>query len=117
MVAGVNTLQTFVSAMARTSWSRRFGVLTGSVGGPSPSGHWEEAECELRTGQLWKTRNNSRELRIQCSDGILWVTQTGDPNDTVLTPGEEFVAKPRALVIVQPLTDARVCIKRARKSA
>jgi hypothetical protein len=77
---------------------------------------FEDAEFELRTGDLWKTRNNFRELRIRCLDGILWITQTGDSNDIVLTPGEEFVARRRALVIVQSLTETRIRIQRAHKS-
>ena len=82
---------------------------------PQPEGRQSEgAEFELHTGDLWKTRNNGRELRIGCVEGILWVTQTGDPNDVVLTPGEEFVAKRRALVIVQSLTESRVSIQRGR---
>ena len=100
----MNAIQTLASMMAGTHR-------------PQPEGRkFEGAEFELHTGDLWKTRNNSRELRIQCVDGILWITQTGDPNDIVLTPGEEFVARRRALVVVQSLTEARVHVRRAQKS-
>jgi hypothetical protein len=100
----MNAIQTLANIMAGTYR-------------PQPERRQHEgAEFELHTGDLWKTRNNFRELRIQCLDGILWITQTGDPNDIVLTPGEEFVARRRALVIVQSLTEARVQIQRAYKS-
>jgi hypothetical protein len=99
----MNAIQTLASIMAGTHR-------------PQPEGRQSEgAEFELQTGDLWKTRNNFRELRIRCLDGILWITQTGDPNDVVLTPGEEFVAKRQALVIVQSLTEARVHIQRTQK--
>ena len=43
---------------------------------------------------------------IVVTQGILWVTQEGDPQDYVLSPGERFVANRHGMVVVEALTDA-----------
>jgi hypothetical protein len=43
---------------------------------------------------------------ILVTQGILWVTQEGDPQDYVLSAGERFVANRHGAVVVEALTDA-----------
>ena len=43
---------------------------------------------------------------ILVTQGILWVTQEGDPQDYVLSPGERFIANRHGSVVVEALTDA-----------
>ena len=43
---------------------------------------------------------------ILVTQGILWVTQEGDPQDYVLSEGERFVANRHGSVVVEALTDA-----------
>jgi Protein of unknown function (DUF2917) len=43
---------------------------------------------------------------ILVTNGILWVTQEGDPQDYVLSAGERFVANRHGAVVVEALTDA-----------
>jgi hypothetical protein len=40
---------------------------------------------------------------ILCTNGVLWVTQEGDPDDHLLVSGDEFVAHHLGLVLVQAL--------------
>lgn len=53
-------------------------------------------------------RGNCRGILIRCEEGVLWITQTGDPNDHILTPNREFIIRRRGLVIVEALQDARL---------
>ena len=43
---------------------------------------------------------------ILVTQGVLWVTQEGDPQDYVLSEGERFVANRHGSVVVEALTDA-----------
>ena len=42
---------------------------------------------------------------IFCANGVLWVTQEGDPEDYLLKKGEKFVAERPGLVLIQGLKD------------
>ena len=41
-----------------------------------------------------------------CDTGILWVTQTGDRQDYVLTPGQKMTVTRRGKVVVEAVGDA-----------
>ncbi len=45
---------------------------------------------------------------ILCTNGVLWVTQTGDPEDYLLRKGQKFVAGRRGLVLIQTF-DGSAC--------
>ena len=41
-----------------------------------------------------------------CDTGVLWVTQSGDRRDYVLTPGQEMVVTKRGKVLVEAMRDS-----------
>jgi hypothetical protein len=43
---------------------------------------------------------------ILVTQGVLWVTQEGDPQDYIVKEGERFVANRHGSVVVEALTDA-----------
>ena len=43
---------------------------------------------------------------IVCANGVLWVTQAGDPEDYMLKKGEKFVANRRGVVLVQAFNES-----------
>jgi hypothetical protein len=49
---------------------------------------------------------------ILVTQGILWVTQEGDPQDYVLSAGERFVANRHGAVVVEALTNAALRFSR-----
>ncbi len=59
------------------------------------------------TGNLPQNAQKSLIIRpgseIRCLEGILWVTQEGDPRDYILEPGETFVTHRKGKVVLQAL--------------
>ena len=55
-------------------------------------------------------RNNVRQVnrykKIVCEKGILWLTQSGDPGDYILMPGDQFAGRKHGKVLVEALQDA-----------
>ena len=45
---------------------------------------------------------------IYVTQGTLWVTQEGDPQDYVLSMGESFIADRRGTVVIEALTDTNL---------
>jgi hypothetical protein len=41
-----------------------------------------------------------------CDTGILWVTQAGDRQDYVLTPGQKMTVTKRGRVVIEAIRDA-----------
>jgi Protein of unknown function (DUF2917) len=41
-----------------------------------------------------------------CDTGVLWVTQSGDRQDYVLTPGQKMIVTKRGKVLVEAMRDA-----------
>lgn len=46
---------------------------------------------------------------LEVAQGVLWVTQEGDPQDYLLHAGERLVFERRGLALVQALTEAAYC--------
>lgn len=57
----------------------------------------------------FKIEGDCRGILIRCEQGILWLTQTGDPNDRFLGPQQEFLVCRKGTVIVEARRDA--CIR------
>lgn len=47
---------------------------------------------------------------IRCEEGIIWLTQTGDPVDYFLHSREEFVINRKGTVIVEARRDACISL-------
>lgn len=69
-------------------------------------------ERRLSAKQIERLAGVGRGDAIVVTQGILWVTQEGDPQDYVLTPGERFVANRHGSVVVEALTDAAMRFSR-----
>jgi hypothetical protein len=69
---------------------------------------WTGRSIALRKGEVWPITSSLRGLAIECRQGILWVTQEGDPKDYILEPGQRFVVARRGSVVVEACSDARL---------
>ncbi len=53
-----------------------------------------------------KVQQISRYRKIVCEKGVLWLTQSGNPGDFILMPGDQFAGRKHGKVIVEALRDA-----------
>ena len=60
----------------------------------------------LARGELASIRLRGGVYRITCVAGRLWVTVTGQPEDSVLAPGDEMSCTGRGRMVVQALRTA-----------
>ncbi len=69
-----------------------------------------EVEVRLRPDQVLTLSGDRRGWSIVCESGRLWITQTGDPLDYNLNPGEQFRVSKPGVVVIQGLPggDARI---------
>jgi hypothetical protein len=67
---------------------------------------------ELTPGEIW-SRDSSPELgAIQCTRGMLWLTQTGRGEDVLLRAGEAYAPLPRGRIVAQALERSAFTLKR-----
>jgi hypothetical protein len=62
----------------------------------------------LSRGELASIRLEGRACRVSCVAGRLWVTSSGQRDDSVLTPGTMAGFKGRGTIVVQALRTATV---------
>ena len=68
------------------------------------------SELELHDKDVCRINSYEPWTEIVCKKGILWLTQTGDGNDHILSAGEHFVSNHRGLVLIEALPEALVRI-------
>jgi hypothetical protein len=56
-------------------------------------------------------RGDNRGMCISCDEGIVWLTQQGDPTDHFLAPGEEFIIRCTGTVIVEARRNATLSLQ------
>jgi hypothetical protein len=83
------------------------------AGGGQP-GTGDVLEIELAPRDVRRLAGDHRGLRITCAGAMLWVTQSGDPNDYYLGAAEQFTVNRAGPVVLQglraaPATDGRAC--------
>jgi hypothetical protein len=62
----------------------------------------------LARGELASLGLRGRACRVSCVAGRLWVTASGRPEDSVLTPGEGVTFAGRGRIVVEALRTATV---------
>jgi len=65
-------------------------------------------EIMLNNGELVCIDGDARNLIVSCQVGRLWVTQPGDPNDYLVTSGENFIITRKGKIAVTALDDTRL---------
>lgn len=67
-------------------------------------------ELLLKQRQLLKVDEAQPRMAIECKQGVLWVTSSGDYRDHMLVAGERYTPVARSQVVIEALDDARVDI-------
>jgi hypothetical protein len=68
------------------------------------------SEVELHENDVCRISSYEPWTQIVCKKGILWLTQTGDGVDHILSAGDQFVSHRRGRVLIEALPEALVCI-------
>ena len=61
-------------------------------------------------GSMHGIPSTQRGTTVVCERGVLWLTQTGDPMDHFLLPGQRYTLKKRGKVLVEAMREATVSI-------
>jgi hypothetical protein len=70
--------------------------------------HSPTVEVCLSRDELFTMSGDRRGTQLKNVDGVVWVTQSGDPEDHCLQPGETFVISHKGKVVVTGLPSATV---------
>ena len=68
------------------------------------------SEVHLQEKDLYRIDEIEPLTTIVCKKGLVWLTQTGDNNDHVLTDGEKYTLNHRGVVLMEALPNAQVRI-------
>lgn len=72
-------------------------------------------ETHLAAHEVWSSEAIPG-LQIVCKQGIVWLTQSNDPHDHILSPAQQFLAAYRGKVVVQALTAATIKTQRSQRT-
>ncbi len=68
--------------------------------------HIPEADFSMLKNDMHSMSNYQPGTEIICRKGILWVTQSGDVNDHILTTGEKFTSRKHGAVLIAAMRDS-----------
>ncbi len=72
--------------------------------------HADKLAFILKKHQLLTLDEVQPKMAIECKEGVIWVTHSGDPQDYVLRPGRHFLPKGKGSVVIEAIADACVDI-------
>jgi hypothetical protein len=55
--------------------------------------------------------DNSQHMAIECTNGVIWVTCTGEMGDHILQAGKRYVPKAKGPIVIEAIDEARVDIE------
>ncbi len=55
--------------------------------------------------------DNQQHMAIECKNGVVWVTCTGEAGDHILQAGRRYVPKAKGPVVIEAIDEARVDIE------
>jgi hypothetical protein len=70
----------------------------------------QQIEMHLQPHETIQLRDARQGMAIECKQGIVWVTRTGDSHDTILTPGESYLPEKGGKIVIEAMRDALICL-------
>ena len=68
-------------------------------------------ELLLKKHQLVTLSEAQSKMAIECKQGVIWVTRTGEYQDYMLRPGRHYIPKAKGQLVIEAIDDARVDIE------
>lgn len=67
-----------------------------------------KVELVLRPRELLTLNNLQHRMAIECKQGVLWVTSSGDKDDHVLSAGQFYMPVNNKKVVIEAIDDSCV---------
>ena len=68
-------------------------------------------ELLLHPQQVINLDNHQHHMAIECKNGVIWVTCTGENQDYVLRAGRRYVPRSKGPIVIQAIDESRVQIE------
>jgi hypothetical protein len=68
-------------------------------------------ELLLKKHQLLTLSEAQPKMAIECKDGIIWVTNSGEAQDYMLRPGRHYIPRTKGSLVIEAIADACVDIE------
>ena len=68
-------------------------------------------ELLMKQRQLLKLEEAQPHIAIECKQGVIWVTSSGDYRDHMLAAGQSYIPVKNSQVVIEALHDALVDIE------
>ena len=68
-------------------------------------------ELLLHPHQVLHLDNRQHHMAIECKNGVIWVTCTGENQDYVLRAGRRYVPRSKGPIVIQAIDESRVEIE------
>ena len=68
-------------------------------------------ELLLKKHQLLTLNEVQPKMAIECKQGVIWVTHSGEHQDYMLRPGRHFLPKGKGSLVIEAIDDACVDIE------
>ncbi len=65
----------------------------------------------LHKGETVALRNIQRGMEIECKQGSLWITRSGENTDYTLEPGEHYVPKQGGKVVIEAIDESTISLE------
>ncbi len=71
----------------------------------------DKVKLVLKRHQLISLRGAKPRLAVNCNHGLLWITNSGDPYDHIVSAGRRFSPKRKGNLLIEAMRDATVDIE------
>lgn len=68
-------------------------------------------ELLLKKHQLLTLNETQPQMAIECKEGVIWVTHSGERQDYMLRAGRHYIPKGKGTLVIEAIADARVDIE------
>ncbi|MGZ9222574.1 MAG: DUF2917 domain-containing protein [Anaerolineales bacterium] len=68
-------------------------------------------ELLLQPRQVLHLDNRQHRMAIECKNGVIWVTCTGEKRDHILHAGKRYVPRSQGPIVIEAIDEARVEIE------
>jgi len=69
-----------------------------------------QIEMHLQPHETIQLSDARQGMAIECKQGIVWVTRTGDSHDYMLTAGETYQPEKGGKIVIEAMRDAMICL-------